>query len=323
MKMHTAVFVSSFVSLGTLLVALTNCGDDESKTEPIRGARKGEACQTTNDCADGLSCAPTGSGGTTVCVLSSFTVAQTAKECAITECTVATDCCGPPSTTCNNLLQQCAALQDAGASQPIATCVQYEQLCQCSRLECENNKCVTKCQTNSDCASSGRICAGGKCVQCASDDQCGSGGTLKCVSGECKGPCQGDGDCPGFQRCAGGQCTDGACQTSRECVAFTRNVEATCGTDGKCIVPCTNDLECGNPKNFRFYSCVGGQCLFLGCDTDKDCRLILEGLSGTSSSGASSGTTSSSGTSSGSFSPTRHIVCRDKQTPGNATIPAQ
>ena len=152
-------------------------------------------------------------------------------------------------------------------------------------------------------------------MQCSSDDSCS--GDQKCVNGECKGPCQGDGDCPGFQRCINQQCTDGACQTNRECVAFTKNVEATCGTDGKCIVPCTTDLECGNPRNFRFYSCVNNQCLFLGCETDKDCRLILEGLSGTSSSGGSSGTSSSGS----SFSSNRHIVCRDKSTPGNTPIP--
>lgn len=315
MRKLAAVFVTSFVGFGTLLLAAA-CGDDESKTEPIRGARKGEACQTTNDCAPGLACVPAGSNGASICVLGSFTVAQTAKECAITECTTAADCCGPPSPSCTTYAEQCA---DAGPSS--AFCQLFEANCVCSNRECENSRCVQKCDDNSQCTSSGRICAGGKCVRCASDDQCGSGGTLKCVNGECQGPCQGDGDCPGFQRCINQQCTDGACQTNRECIAFTRNVEATCGTDGRCVVPCTTDLECGNPRDFRFYSCVNNQCLFLGCETDKDCRLILEGLAGTSSSGGSSGT--SSGSSSGTFSPTRHIVCRDKATPGNTVIPAR
>lgn len=318
MRMHTAGFVTSFVTLGGLLLFVA-CGDDESKTEPIRGARKGEACQTTNDCAPGLACVPAGSNGASICVLGAFTVAQTAKECAITECTTAADCCGPPSASCTSYAEQCA---DAGPSSPF--CELYESNCVCSNRECENSKCIQKCDNNSECTASGRICAGGKCVRCSSDDQCGTGGTLKCVSGECQGPCQGDGDCPGFQRCINQQCTDGACQTNRECIAATRNVEATCGTDGKCIVPCTTDLECGNPRDFRFYSCVNNVCLFLGCETDKDCRLILEGLAGTSSSGGgSSGTTSSGGTSSGGFSPTRHIVCRDKSTPGNTVIPAR
>jgi len=313
--MHTAVFVSTFVTLGGLLVSLANCSDDPEQTEPGRGARKGEACQTTNDCAPGLSCVP-GTNGATICVLSSFTVAQTAKECAITECTTAADCC-TPNPSCDQYAAQCA---DAGPGS--AFCTFYETQCSCNTRDCKNNKCIVKCNTNSQCTGTGKnYCQAGECVQCSTDDQCGgAGSTLKCVNGSCQGPCQTDGDCPGFQRCVNTQSTDGACQTNRECVAFTRNVEATCGTDGKCIVPCTTDLECGNPRDFRFYSCVAGQCLFLGCETDKDCRLILEGVTGTgSSSGASSGTTSSSG----SIAPSRHIVCREKTTPGNYTVPAR
>lgn len=333
MRFHSAVFASGFATLGTLLVLLTNCGDDESKTEPIRGARKGEACQTTNDCAPGLACVP-GSSGVGVCVLGVFSVTQTAKECAITECTQAADCCGPPPSNCTSLLQQCESQQqlDAGPG-TTPSCTLYDAQCKCdaTRRDCENNKCVTKCTSNTECTSSGagRICAGGKCVQCGSDTDCGSG-SLKCVSGKCQPPCEGDGDCPGFQRCLGGQCQEGACQTNRECVAATRNVESTCGTDGKCIVPCTTDLECGNPRNFRFFSCVAGQCLYLGCESDKDCRLMLEPSIGSSTSSTSSSTSSTSSTSSssssgssGSFTPTQHIVCRDKQTPGTTTIPAQ
>jgi hypothetical protein len=320
MRMHTAVFVTGFVGLGTLLLAAA-CGDDESKTEPIRTARKGEACQTTNDCAPGLACVPAGSNGSSICVLGAFTVAQTAKECAITECTTASDCCGTPNPSCENYKTLC----DADASTSATYCQLYAQQCLCDGRDCENGKCIQKCNNNAECTVGGstRTCAGGKCVSCSSDDQCGS--SRKCVSGECQAPCEGDGDCPGFDRCINQQCTDGACQTNRECIAFTGNVEATCGTDGKCITPCTTDLECGSPRNFRFYSCVNNQCLFLGCETDKDCRLILEGLSGTSSSGGSSGTsgTTSSGSSSGTFSPTRHIVCRDKATPGNTVIPAR
>lgn len=309
MRMHNAVFVSSFVAIAGLLLFVA-CGDDESKTEPIRSARKGESCETTNDCAPGLACL---SG---VCVLGSFTVAQTAKECAVTECTSAADCCGTPDPNCEMYAAQCAA--DAGATSQ-TYCNLFQSNCVCAQRECENGKCIQKCESNTQCTSgSNRICAGGKCVRCSSDDNCS--GDQKCVSGECQGPCQGDGDCPGFQRCINQQCTDGACQTSRECVAFTKNVEATCGTDGKCIVPCTTDLECGNPRNFRFYSCVNNQCLFLGCETDKDCRLILEGLTGTStsSSGGSSGGSSSGFSGLGS---NRHIVCRDKSTPGNTPIP--
>lgn len=317
MKIRTAIMASG-LSLGAVLVSLVANGCGGGDDEEFRGARKGEACETTNDCASGLACVPGASSGGGTCVLGVFSVAPTAKECAITECSQVSDCCGPPPSSCPGLLTQC--LSDAGSSSQ-AACIQYDALCKCDEAKrgCENSRCVTKCSTNTDCSGSGRgVCAGGRCVQCGTDSDCG-GGSLKCVSGECKAPCQGDGDCPGFERCLAGQCTDGACQSDRECVAATANVEAKCGTDNKCIVPCQTDLECGSPKSYKFFSCVSGQCQYLGCETDKECRLLLEGT-GTSSS---SGSTGSSSGSSGSFTPTRHIVCREKQTPGTTTTPAR
>jgi len=301
------------LATSTAFVSIVNCGD-------VRQARKGEACQTTDDCAGGLACVPATVGGG-VCVLGAFSVAQTAKECAIIECTTPQDCCGPPPASCPGDLQLCQL--DAGAASQQA-CARYNTQCVCdtTQRDCEQNKCVAKCTENNTCIGSGtgRICAGGRCVQCGQDTDC-VGGALKCKSGKCQAPCEGDGDCPGFERCLAGECAQGGCSTNRECVAATRNVEATCGTDGKCIVPCATDLECGNPKNFKFFSCVSGQCLYLGCASDKDCRLFLEGtISTSSSSGGSSGTSASSG---GTTTTKQHIVCRDKQTPGNTTIPAQ
>ena len=129
---------------------------------------------------------------------------------------------------------------------------------------------------------------------------------LECLSGTCQAPCQTDGDCAGFNRCLAGKCIESGCQTDRECVAATRNVEATCGTDGKCIVPCQTDLECGNPKSYSFFSCIQNQCLYTGCQSDKDCRLLLTGAS-----------------DAGTLPAKQHVVCRDKVAPGNVTRPAQ
>jgi len=84
---------------------------------------------------------------------------------------------------------------------------------------------------------------------------------------------------------------ESGCQTDRECIAATRNVEATCGKDGKCVVACQTDLECGNPKDYSFYSCISGQCTYVGCASDKECELYM-GSSGTGSQG--------------------RVVCRDK-----------
>lgn len=324
MRTKAAIFASGMLVLGAVVsIGNNGCGDDED--ENATGAsRKGEACQTTGDCVAGLACIPN-AAGTGICVLGAFSVQQTAKECAVIECREASDCCGPPPASCDALLQNCLAQADAGTPPPHSLCLQYEATCKCdeSRRGCESNKCITKCERDEQCTTSGagRICAGGRCVQCGSDTDCTAGGnsTLRCVSGQCKPPCEGDGDCPGFERCREGQCTEGACETDRECVAATGNVEATCGTDGKCISPCTTDLECGNPKSYKFFSCVGGQCLYLGCGTDKDCRLMLRGANESSSSSSSS----SSGSSGSIFTTQQHIVCRDKDTPGTTTLPAR
>ena len=309
MNFKTATIASGVVLLG-VLVASTNsgCGKGEPTAEvPSRLARKGEACQTTNDCAAGLACLP--QGNASVCVLAAFKVAQTAKECALIECKAPSDCCPTPPSSCPSYKQACDEARTAGSPEPISACTYYEANCVCdtAQRDCEEGKCVIKCVNDSTCsiAGSGGKCVGGKCAACASDSDCGEGSELSCVNGKCQPPCQGDGDCEGFDRCVEGKCVESGCQTTRECIAATRNVEATCGTDGKCIVPCQTDLECGNPKGYSFYSCVEGQCLYMGCESDKDCRLLLTGPTG-----------------SGSLDDDEHVVCRDKKVPNATTKPA-
>jgi hypothetical protein len=309
-----AVALVVFV-MGALVAAVNNACGSDSASEEYRFARKGEACQTTNDCSPGLACMPSAAGSDiSICVLGAFAISQSAKECAVVDCSIAEDCCPTPPTNCDSLAASC----EAGIP---SACLQFQNSCICNanRFACENTKCVTKCTDNNDCLSAGsRFCSGGKCVACSVDTDCASFGTgYKCASGQCKPACKGDGDCPGFERCRAELCVEGGCETNRECVASTRNVEATCGTDGKCIVPCATDLECGNPKGYTFFSCVAGQCLFLGCETDKDCRLLFFG---TGSSTSSSSTSSAS--SSGSLGPKQHVVCREKTTPGSITKPA-
>jgi hypothetical protein len=302
------------IAVGCVMAITSGCGDDDpEQAAPAKLARKGEACQTTNDCSPGLACLPQSSaGGGGVCVVGVFNVARTAKECAIVDCEVQTDCCDDLPSNCASLKASCEFQRDAGNPTP-STCTDYELNCLCdpSRVTCEANKCVAKCQTDTDCIGKrqGPKCLGGTCAACASDGDCRAlGPDRTCVSGKCQAPCKGDGDCPGFDRCLAGKCTAGGCVTTRECIAATRNVEATCGTDGKCIVPCQTDLECGNPKAYSFFSCVNNQCLYMGCETEKDCRLYVSGFSSSSSS-------------SGSISTTERVVCRDPLTPNGITAP--
>jgi hypothetical protein len=310
------LLVTGALLAGGLVSVVNGCGSSDNSSPSARLSQKGEACQVTGDCASGLACIPLpASGGGSgsyvgVCVTGEFHISVTAKECAVTECSTAEDCCPTPPSNCSLLAQECAAA-DAGSSSTY--CLQYQAQCTCdtTKRECDSNqRCQVKCTSDLECSgnSNGNKCAGGQCVQCAVDQDCNAGGTndRQCINGACQAPCLTDGDCAGFARCQAGKCLDSGCQTDRECVAATRNVEATCGTDGKCIVPCTTDLECGNPKAYSFFSCIDHQCTYTGCQSDKDCRLLYTGASDASTLG-----------------PKQHVVCRDKQLPTNTTTPAK
>ena len=306
--MSSRVVVASVALLAGAIVfaAESGCGDDPAAT--VRTSRRGELCTVTNDCGEGLSCAPLPGGfGGGICVTGQFRVPVSAKECALVECTSAADCCDEALVAgCAELRFLCLADAGTGSAQ---ACLQYESQCGCAsgKIDCELGKCVSHCITDGDCdfGGSGRRCAGGACVQCAVDADCASTGR-QCVTGQCHSPCSSDGDCGGFDRCVASRCIASGCQSDRECVAGTRNVDARCGTDGKCVVPCETDLECGNPTSYSFFSCIEKQCTYVGCDSDKDCRLFYTGVSDASTLPAK-----------------QHVVCRDPGIVGTVVKPGQ
>ncbi|MEO6573684.1 MAG: hypothetical protein ABIP89_07595 [Polyangiaceae bacterium] len=274
------------------------------KSDPAaRTSQKGEECQTTADCTAPLSCVPTmGGGGGGVCVTGVFHVAAIAKECAIIACSQPVDCCPtmptlPAGTTCATLASDCT--QQGPGSFACTEQKQYCTPCDDSKYSCDNGACHSHCSTDPDCnfgSTTGPYkCNSGQCVICTDDSECASGDTCNTDIGQCVPPCQGDGDCPGFQRCQDSKCTASGCKTDRECVAATHNVEAKCGKDTKCTVPCQTDLECGNPKEYSFYSCINSTCTFTGCESDKQCELYLTGGSDASTP----------------FGSKQHITCRD------------
>ena len=295
--------------LGTL--ALGACNKDQAAA--ARTSRRGEVCRITSDCAEGLACAPiavdpnniTYAGGVGVCVTGNFHIRPTAKECAVVDCEKTIDCCDDLTNACPRLRDRCNARGDAGTGSQ--ECIQYNAQCGCETgaIVCEVGKCVSHCKLDEECSNKGlKRCSGGNCVQCTTDPDCGPGGK-QCVTGVCQLPCANDGDCSGFDRCLFGRCITSGCQADRECVAVTRNVDARCGTDGKCIVPCETDLECGNPTDYKFFSCIEKQCTYVGCESEKDCRYFFLG------------------TSDASFGPKRHVVCRDKGIIGDVKKPAR
>jgi hypothetical protein len=272
MNRKTAIVVGACFFVAAL-VGAAGSGCSKSDNNSTRSSQKGEACQTTNDCASGLSCVRESVGGG-VCVIGQFKVPSTSKECVVVECSTPSDCCVPPlgisPMQCAFWEQGCA---DGGFNAP-TDCQNYNTYCKCdtSKWTCSKGACGHVCTSNTDCTGSLPYCSNGACVQCMHDTDCPASGDT-CQMGVCQPPCMSDGDCPAFNRCNNGGCVESGCQTDRECVAYTRHVDATCGGDGKCIVPCQTDLECGNPADYDFYSCIQNSCTYVGCSTDKDCEL--------------------------------------------------
>jgi hypothetical protein len=307
-KTAARAVVIAFVLCGTVgLAALSESGcRDEVQPVGPRRSQRNEACQITADCAEGLSCAPLPGGALSVCVTGAFRVRPTSKECVLLECVVANDCCDP-SLTVFCLQQQQACAVDAGdASQQ--SCITFQKQCGCAtgQTVCEEGKCRSNCRGDEDCVSTGagQVCIAGRCARCATNTQCPGG--QQCNNGKCESFCGHDGQCAGFDRCVEGRCLASGCQTDRECIASTRNVDARCGTDGKCIIPCETDLECGDPASYSFFSCIQKQCTYVGCESDKDCRLFYTGPSDASV-----------------LPPGDQVVCRERSTLGDVTKPAQ
>jgi len=302
MKRTTLLIYSSVASL-SLLAAGTFVGGCKSDDDNSRRlSQKQEACQTSNDCADGLSCIPIGSTGNGECLPAAFNIAQTAKDCVLTECSQKSECCYGPNdfvphttSTCSALAISCA--QDSGF--PSTDCDNYNLYCKCdlTRVDCIQDRCQwAACRSDTECFPGISHCSVGQCVQCVTDAHCSDGNV--CVNGACQAPCTVDSQCPAFNRCQSGKCVQAGCKTDRECVAYTKHSDATCGTDGSCITPCQTDHECGQYNNYLFYSCISNKCTYTGCNDDKECEYAPLPDGGSKSTG----------------SPKAKLVCRDRKT---------
>lgn len=274
MRTNDSLRLVGWICAGLLGAAVVAACSSKTEAGP-RKSRKGEVCQTTQDCDGSLSCVPKGgTSGLGICVQGEFKVAKTAKECVVIQCTKAKDCCPTLPSSCTQL--------DADCKQGITSaCTQYDRLCVCDedKFRCEKNKCTSVCSDDADCGGVSK-CVDGECVQCEADDDCDrvNPGAI-CSSGACVQPCKADTECALFSRCSKGRCVEGGCETNRECVAATDNVEALC-QNKKCVVPCQTDLECGNPTDYKFFSCIDKQCVYVGCESDKECQFYV-GNSGT------------------------------------------
>lgn len=237
------------LTLTTLLLLSVGC-------DAGGGSGRGESCRARNDCRSGLRCI------NDICTLNDFDVAPSTLSCDLIECTADGDCCGDPPDFCAGLERDCAA----GST---FACDEFDASCVCRR-SCAENRCIFTCASDADCGFGG-TCSGGTCVECSTDSDC-FGGRM-CRSGSCVSGCTSNSDCPYFHSCTAGECVETGCTTDRECIAISDNPRAIC-VEAECSAPCESDADC-NVGGYRFQACERGQCTYIGCETDEECRIFL------------------------------------------------
>jgi hypothetical protein len=149
--------------------------------------------------------------------------------------------------------------------------------------QCVRGRCVlglVSCASDSTCLFS--RCIAGTCIQCTSDDGCGSPGSSlndrsRCIDGQCvvAGVCLDGTQCGNSERCVDGACVpscDAAatCPTGYACDALgtCSGNPRTCGAgtppcdaglacvEAHCVPTCSSRADCGNGL-----VCVGGGCI--------------------------------------------------------------
>lgn len=248
----------------------------KAKTVPEKLSGRGQTCSASNDCEQGLLCI------SSTCIQNDYPVEPTAKVCNVIECGSDAECCEnfDRPADCDEVEAAC----DPSDPFTESICSYAEQYCQCNEVCNENQRCVQPaetCTSDDDCGFSG-LCdtSTGACVQCLTADDCADEGDL-CTDGMCTSGCEKNEDCPLFHSCNvdSGQCNESGCTSDRECILFTGVADAVCkkeeGSASSCTIPCEENAECGSLN-----ICQEGECVFLGCETDDDCRTYLR-LTGT------------------------------------------
>src|SRR6478735_6899702 len=275
------------------LPSVAGQGGGSGGNEPVlsaRGSGLGAGCSVKSDCPGELSCIRG------VCQPVSFDLEPTGKECFVTDCQEDADCCGNLAT---DVPEECAA-RAAKCLELLPGCNEGE----CSRSSdcagggsCFGDCSVTlgQCGGNADCLDN--LCVGGTCLldfaTCGSDADCDAN---TCVGGTCD--CSNPSYEPADPICTDEECEDlcpYVCEDSRcvlptdcdddsqcfgstplceegKCVECSGSVD--CSFDqicigGRCETPCEDDGNCA-----VFEACQAGECLYVGCRSDRECTLL-------------------------------------------------
>jgi hypothetical protein len=251
------------------LACLSNVCQPMSLGQSDVGTRysgRGESCRAKNDCAAPLGCVQ-GS-----CQAVNIPLAHTMKSCHRVECATREDCCAGFVPN-----EKCAVYKENCETDPIF-CNTYRSLCECKK-DCVAEQCVAEppgCQNSAECTSAQTpFCLEGKCRECELDAGCKEEGQ-KCVKGQCIAACTLDEQCPALHSCVAGVCNETGCKTQRECVFLSKSARAICRA-GKCQTPCEVDTDCASEKETEvdFQVCEQGQCVFVGCESNAECRALL------------------------------------------------
>jgi hypothetical protein len=316
--------------LGATLVALAfvfvGCSTDKAqKVEPETRGKRGERCMARNDCDSGLACL------NGVCAKNEFAIDVSAKQCDRIECTEDVDCCGDRPTKapakCKNRDVKCDP-----ENQLLPGCVQTScaatgacgggGVCTPGTCNIVGGACMAASDCLDTCAATG-FCTKSTTTACELDTDClyytyntqaaCNNRTCNCQNPEYDpfDPICTDEDCDPsavcLLRCQDELCLkDNSCETATDCLAIGLPIcddgrcvqcteDAECDEDenetcenGQCQKPCEHDEECG-----LFEACNAGECVYVGCNDDKECILAaargLEGVGGSNGGGISSG----------------------------------
>lgn len=207
-----------------------------------------QACDVDNDCAYGQTCSQSNSN---------------TKRCVAISCKNNSDCpesSGDSTIRCINSL--CAARVCIAASD-------------CSSTEaCVTGICTPiggSCQADSDCFRSTLMCTGGKCSQCSTTSDCGTGEYCDVTTdgGICKTGCTLNSQCGTGMTCVSGNCcpSGGSCGIS--CGSST-DCSGTCKHCVDTICTCIPGAEPTPAPITRFECFTGADCESGTCLPDHD-----------------------------------------------------
>jgi hypothetical protein len=246
---------------------LAACGSNSAKST------QGESCRTGADCAKGLACI------FEVCVVDEVPIAIEATQCVVIECEAPGDCDPyPPGyhNACTLWQSNCAADPETN----VIDCNNYAALCELA-IGCTDYQCTYTCASDVNCGG-GRTCSDGRCVECTSNADCDDDEYCSDY-GDCNDRCDTDGDCAlagdSIYSCNfdSGRCEFSPCTLDRECAALLEDPRAICLEDGTCAIECQSDRECNwGSFDAEFYVCDSGVCTYVGCESDLECRVVLD-----------------------------------------------